>query len=152
MNMRTSVSLLLSIVCCLAGCATLQRKNPPPAPPPPPTTAEPNVEPEIVGEPPDASKTLSPADIAELKGRLGLLKKGMTREQALEILNLSSFSVRVTSHAGTFGIVYFLEHGHKLLLSLEEGTDALILRWAEFDGDLWPKSTELPIQRPPAAH
>jgi hypothetical protein len=150
--MRKPYLLLLLIACCIAGCATKQHKAPPVAPTPPPTTAAPIVEPEIVGTLPDPSKTLSPADIAQLKQRLGLLQKGMTRDKALEILDLASFNVRVTSHAGTFGIVYFLEHNHKLLLSLDTGTDAITLRWAEFDGALWPRSSEHPVQRQPAAH
>ncbi|HZQ46754.1 MAG TPA: hypothetical protein VFC07_07085 [Verrucomicrobiae bacterium] len=150
--MRTPILLLLSVACCIAGCALKPQHAAPPAPPPPVVTAPPEVEPEIIGELPDPNKTLSPADVTELKHRLALLKKGMTREQALEILNLSSFNVRVTSHAGAFGTIYFLEHGHKLLLSLETGTDAVILRWVEFEGDIWPKSTELPVQRSSAGH
>ncbi len=110
------------------------------------------VEPEIVGGLPDPSKALSREDITQLRHRLDLLRKGMTRDQALEILDLSSFNVRVTSHVGSYGTIYFLEHGHKLLLSLEEGTDAITLRWAELDGEIWPKSPNPPIERPPAAH
>lgn len=149
--MRTPFLSLVLIACCIAGCAIKQRKAPPVAPPPP-TAVEPVIEPEIVGTLPDPSKTLSPADIDQLKQRLALLQKGMTREKALEILNLSSFNVRVTSQAGSYGIVYFLEHNHKLLLSLETGTDAVTLRWVEFDGSIWPKSTERPIERQHAAH
>lgn len=150
--MRTPFLSLLLIACCIAGCTIKPRKAPPAAPAPPPIAAEPVVEPEIVGTLPDPSKTLSPEDIAQLRQRLGLLQKGMTRDKALEILDLSSFNVRVTSHAGTFGIIYFLEHNHKLLLALETGTDAVTLRWAEFDGLIWPRSTEIQSRRPAAAH
>jgi hypothetical protein len=150
--MRTPILLLLSIACCLAGCATKHQRGsravPPPAPPPPPVTnAAPTVEPEIVGTLPDPNKGLSDKDVDELQRRLGMLKKGMTRDQVLQILNLSSFDVKVTSQVGQFGIIYFLEHGHKLLLSLANGADAQVLRWAEFDGSIWPKSPNRPAER-----
>src|SRR5579872_3019393 len=106
--MRTPIFLLLSIACCLAGCATKHQRGsravPPPAPPPPVTNAAPTVEPEIIGTLPDPNKGLSDKDVDELKRRLGTLKKGMARDQVLQILNLSSFDVKVTSQVGQFGI------------------------------------------------
>ena len=153
--MRTPLLLLVSIACCFAGCATKQqhgpRSVPPPKPPPAETNAAPVVEPEIVGTLPDPNKGMSDADMDQLKHRLDLVKKGMTRDQVLEILDLSSFNVKVTSQAGQFGIVYFLEHSHKLLLSLASGTDAQVLRWVEFDGDIWPKSPNPPVEHKPAS-
>ena len=151
--MRTSLLSSILIACCITGCALKPHTAPITAPPPAPiTAAPPAVEPEIVGDLPDPSKSLSPADVTELRHRLDLLQKGMTRDKALEILNLSSFNVRVTSQVSSFGKIYFLEHGHKLLLALDAGTDAITLRWAEFDGEIWPKSPESPSNaQPPLA-
>ena len=151
--MRTPILPLLLIACCVAGCDTLKKSGnqPPPSPPPPETNAAPVVEPEIVGTVPDEKKGLSDADIEELKHRLDLLKKGMTREQVLQILNLSSFDVRITSQASGYGIVYALEHGHRLMLSLEAGPDAWLFKWAEFDGALWPKIPVIKMQRTPSS-
>lgn len=146
--MRTPILPLLLVACVLAGCETLKKKQKPPPPPPPQTNAVPVVEPEIVGTVPDANKGLSDADVDEMKHRLDLLKKGMTREEVLQILNLSSFDVRITSQVSSTGIVYFLEHGHKLLLSLEPAPDALLFKWAEFDGVIWPRLPAVKMQRP----
>ncbi len=95
---------------------------------------------EVADGVPDPNSRLTPAQIAQLKSRLELLRVGMTRTKVLEILNLSSFNVRYYAHAHPTGLTYRLEHGHTLTLAMAAGDYEVTLRWARFDGEVWPKN------------
>ena len=101
---------------------------------------------------PDPNSRLSLEQIAQLKGRLELLRVGMSRAKVMEILNLSSFNVRYFAHAHITGITYRLERGHTLTLAMAAGDYDVTLRWARFDGEVWPKNgAENGTVKPPSS-
>jgi hypothetical protein len=116
--MRAALMILLA--CCLAGCVTKEPKPSHPAP--------------VVGEP-----KLSPEQIVTLKGRLDKLRVGMGRDQVMEILDLSSLNVRSWADSSSSGVTYNFGNGHSLTVALDKGDYTSTLRWAKFDGELWPK-------------
>jgi hypothetical protein len=110
--------LLLLMACCLAGCVTKQPKPAPPAATEPQLTAD---------------------DIAQLKSRLDLLRVGMGRDQVMDILKLSTFNARSYADTTSTGTTYNFGNNHSLTLAMDAGNYASTLRWARFDGEMWPK-------------
>ena len=121
------IPILILMACCLAGCAANQS--------PPPLSAT-----DAANGVPDPAARLTPAQIAQLRSRLDQLRVGMSRAKVLEILNLSSFNVPSIAYANQSGIRYKIEHDHNLELGMKAGDYDYTLRWAKFDGEVWPQN------------
>jgi hypothetical protein len=94
---------------------------------------------------------MSVDQVSQLKGRLSQLVVGMSREKVLEIINLNSFNLHPFESANSTGLTYHIADGHTLEIGLERGDYDSTLRWARFDGEVWPKNYERPqrVARPP---
>ena len=63
----------------------------------------------------------------------------MPRGKVMEILDLSSFNVHYFADASSSGVTYHIENGHVLTVALDPSDYDSLLRYAKFDGELWPK-------------
>jgi hypothetical protein len=124
--MRVAI-LALSVVLFAAGCATQPAK-----PPPSDVSALPN-DPML-----NQRLSLDANDVAQLRSRLDRLRVGMTRDEVMGILNLSSFHVHSFAYTNPTGITYRFRPNHTLVLATVPADYDSRFRWAEFDGEIWP--------------
>jgi hypothetical protein len=135
--MMKRILIALLAAGCLVGCST-QR-----APVPMDVTAIP------VAPAPDHSFT--PEKVIELKNRLDDLRVGMAMDKVMQILDLPSLGSRSYANATSTGISYHFGNKYTLTLVTAPADYDAVLRWAEFDGAIWPKphTPREPKQPPP---
>ena len=135
MMMKISIALLTA--CCLVGCSTHR------APVPMDVTAIP------VAPEPDHSFTQD--KVIELRNRLNELLVGMAMDKVMQILDLPSLGSRSYASAARSGISYHFGNKHTLTLVTAPADYDAVLRWAEFDNEIWPRphTPREPAQPPP---